>query len=91
MSCHYNLKRVARLDFPLENSNLFAVTLYIATTVRIDWILRYNVYVLNRHNLVCIDVLSRMASITVGKGITNKFISQDSPNFCLLVFVAFNV
>ena len=82
---------MARPDFPLTNSNLLAVTLYTATTVRVDRILRYNVYVLNRHNLVCIDVLSRMASITVGKGITNKFISQDSPNFCLLVFVALNM
>ena len=82
---------MARPYVPLTNSNFLGVTLYIATTVRIDWILRYNVYVLNRHNLVCIDVLSRMASITVGKGITNKFISQDSPNFCLLVFVALNM
>ena len=82
---------MARPDFRLTDSNFLAVTLYIATTVRVDQILRYNVYVLNRHNLVCIDVLSRMASITVGKGITNKFISQDSPNFCLLVFVALNM
>ena len=82
---------VARPYFPLTNLNFFAVTLYRATIVRVDHILRYNVYVLNMHNLVCIDVLSRMSSITVGKGITNKCISQDSPDFCFLVCVAFNM
>ena len=37
-------------DFPLENFNTLAVTFYIAIIVRVDWIKRYKVCVLNRKN-----------------------------------------
>ena len=49
----YNLKkRVAKPDFPLENSNFLAVASYRVYKVMVDWIKVLKVCVSKRHSLV---------------------------------------
>ena len=53
MFFHYNLKkRVARRDFPLENSFFLAVPSYMVYKVIVDWIKVLKVCVSKRHSLM---------------------------------------